>query len=352
MSDVRSMPQDVPQLTLVGTYGSPYSMKMRAVLRYRRIPFTWVIQGTDAEKTLPQPKVAIIPVIGFPDANGEVREVMVDSTPQIARLEREFADGRSLVPTDPVVAFLDRLVEDYGDEWVTKMMYHYRWYPPESIERAGKLLPRWPALRASDETLERFGRFMIDRQTGRRSLVGCTDENAPIVESAYVRLLGLLDTAFQRQDFLFGARPGSSDFGLFGQLSQLVIVERPSTDLCLEHGARVYSWVNRVDDLSWWPVEGDEGWISRDELRDSLAPLLAEIGATYAVFMEANDAAFKSGADEVICEINGRELRQAPFAYQVKCLQWMREDFAALSSDDQHAVLEVLDGSGCERLFR
>ena len=352
MTGGSSSQTDGSQLTLVGTYGSPYSMKMRAVLRYRRIPFTWVIQGTDAEKALPQPKVALIPVIGFPDASGEVTEVMVDSTPQIARLEREFAEDRSLVPTDPVVAFLDRLVEDYADEWVTKMMYHYRWYPPESIERAGKLLPRWPALRASDETLDRFGQFMIDRQTGRRALVGCTDENAPIVESAYVRLLGLLDEAFRQNDFLFGSRPGSSDFGLFGQLSQLVIVERPSTDLCLEHGARVYSWVNRVDDLSWWAVEGDDGWCGRDDLPETIAPILAEIGATYAVFMLANDAASRSGSDEVVCEIDGREFRQAPFAYQVKCLQWMREDFSALSDDDQRAVLNILTGSGCEQLFQ
>jgi glutathione S-transferase len=346
------MPEDEPRLTLIGTYGSPYSLKMRAVLRYRRIPFTWIIQGTDAERALPQPKVAIIPVIGFPDPDGEVREVMVDSTPQIARLEREFSEGRSLVPSDPVVAFLDRLVEDYADEWVTKMMYHYRWYPSESIERAGKLLPRWPALHATDDALERFGQFMIDRQTGRRALVGCTDENAPIVESAYVRLLGLLDSTFQRQDFLFGDRPGSSDFGLFGQLSQLVIVERPSTDLCIEHGARVYSWVNRVDDLSWWAVDGESGWFERDVLRDSLGPILAEIGGTYAVFMESNDAALRTGADEVVCEIDGKEFRQTPFAYQGKCLQWMREDFSSLSDADQRAVLDILAGSGCERLFQ
>ena len=56
---------------------------------------------------------------------------MIDSSPQIMRLE-ELVPGRSLVPTDPVVAFLDHLLEDYGDEWVTKQMFHYRWWYPDA----------------------------------------------------------------------------------------------------------------------------------------------------------------------------------------------------------------------------
>lgn len=338
-------------LTLVGTYGSPYSIKMRAVLRYRRIPFTWVLQNTPAEAALPRPNVAIIPVLGFPDDSGEVAEVMVDSTPQMARLESMYA-GRSLVPADPVVAFLSLLVEDYGDEWLTKAMYHYRWYPTESIDRARVLLPTWPLLHESDEKLDRVGTFFVDRQVGRRALVGSTETNAPIIESSYVRLLRLLDRHIEGQDFLFGDRPANGDFGLFGQLSQLAIIEPLSSRLCIEEGRRVYSWVNRVDDLSWWPVEGDEGWCDRDGLAlDTLVPLLAEIGSTYSPFMLANAAALAAGEPEMSCEINGMEYRQAAFPYQGKTLRWLRADHAALSAADRAAVDRILTDTGCDRLF-
>ena len=40
------------------------------------------------------------------------------------------------------------------------------------------------------------------------------------------------------------------------------------------------------------------------------------------------------------------------FPYQVKCLKWIQEEFESLSEEDRVKVLEVLDGSGCERLLK
>ena len=94
-------------LKLRGALGSPYSLKMRAVLRYRRIPFRWVPQGSAWDDLPPFP---LIPVIGFPDADGHYGDAQMDSSPLIMRLESTF-EGRSLVPADPVVAFVDYLIE-------------------------------------------------------------------------------------------------------------------------------------------------------------------------------------------------------------------------------------------------
>jgi glutathione S-transferase len=335
-------------LVLAGQYGSPYTLKMRGVLRYRRIPFTWVLRGSKWDD-LPAPPVAIIPVIVYPNDDGSHGEATVDSSPQIMRLEHEFT-GRSLVPTDPATAFIDALIEDYGDEWVTKAMYHYRWTYDDDIAKAGRLLPLSQDLQMNSDQARQSAKFITDRQIGRRELVGSTDANQPLIEGSYERLLDVLTQLFATDDFLVGDRPGRGDFGIFGQLTQLVNWDPTPTAIAAERAPKVISWVDRMDDLSWLPVEGDDGWSPLDALPAATTRLLHEIGQTYAPFMIANAEALVSGADEVVCDIEGGTYRQAPFKYQGKCLQWLREGYAALGDDDRARVDAVLAGTGCEVL--
>ncbi len=62
---------------------------------------------------LPNPKVQLLPTFFLPGSTGEL-EAVVDSSPLIRRLEADHA-GRSVIPTDPIIAFLDELIEDYAD---------------------------------------------------------------------------------------------------------------------------------------------------------------------------------------------------------------------------------------------
>ena len=118
-------------LTLNGAPGSPYTRKMVSLLRYRRIPHAWVQAGSRGARELPRPRVELLPQLVYPGA----QEALTDSSPLIRRLEREHAQ-RSVIPDDPALAFLDALLEDYADEWVTKMMFHYRWAYAADIAQA------------------------------------------------------------------------------------------------------------------------------------------------------------------------------------------------------------------------
>jgi glutathione S-transferase len=339
-------------MTLVGAYGSPYSIKMRAVLRYRRIPYRWVVRNSSQDRGFPDPPVPIIPVLVFHDDVGGYTESMVDSSPQIMRLETEYAQ-RSLLPTDPVVWFLDHLIEDYGDEWLTKVMYHYRWHHlyGDAIAKASNMLPLMSDNQMDVEKHRAMSEFIAERQMGRTPLVGSTDANRDVIEESFVRLLALLEDHFRQFQFLLGARPSRGDFGLFGQFSQLFFWEPDSALLAAQRSPRSVIWAYQIDDLSSLEIDDTQSWFTRDSLPESLSKLLHEIGGTYAPFLLANERALLEGEAELSCVIQGQEYKQSPFPYQLKCLNWIREAFETLQQEEQKAVVQILEGTGCELLL-
>jgi len=343
-------PTPAPQrpLTFRGAPGSPYTRKMLALLRYRRIPYRFLIGRHDADDGWPKPKVALLPTFYLPDARGEL-EAVVDSTPLIRRIERDFA-GRHVVPDDPVVRFIDELVEDYADEWLTKAMFHYRWHYAADIERAGEILPRWTGVTAPEEHMQKSKRFIQRRQIERLYVVGSNATTAPVIEASYRRFLGVFARLLERQPFLLGARPGAADFAAYGQLTQLAHFDPTPTALTLEVAPRVFAWVDVVDDLSGLETDAIV-WTPRAEIRERLGELLTEIGGTYAPFMVANAAALARGAAEVTLSIDGKPWTQQPFPYQGKCVEWLRASYAALSANDRRAVDAIVADTGCEGLL-
>jgi len=337
------------RLTIAGAPGSPYSRKLRAVLRYRRIPHVWVQHGSADARHLPQPRVALLPQLVGPTGPGGALEARIDSTPLIRALEREHR-GRSVRPPDPVVALLDALLEDYADEWLTKAMFHYRWVYPADIRKASAILPRWRRTDQPEAESRALGELFAKRQIDRLWVVGSNDTTRPLIEDSYRRLLQRLDAQLERSRFVLGARPGASDFALYGQLTQLAQFDPTPAALALELAPRVVAWVDVVDDLSGLEPT-DDGWLRRDALPDTFRALLAEAGRVYAPFLRANADALARSRERVECEIDGRAWVSKPFAYQGKCLEWLREERAGLSPDDRRAADAILAGSGLEALF-
>ena len=326
-------------LRIVGVPASPYSRKMRAVLRYKRIPYSWVLHGSPESRDLPQARVPLLPQLIFPKPDGS-DEAVIDSTPLIRRLDATHP-ARAVIPPDPAIAFLDALLEDYADEWLTKAMFHYRWAYPPDIARASALLPRWARTDVAEEQAVAAGQAFGRRQIGRLAVVGSNETTTPVIEDSYRRLLGLLDRRLAESRFVMGERPGASDFALFGQLTQLVGFDPTPAAIALETAPRVVAWVDVMEDLSGLEPADDQ-WMSRERVPDTFRDLLAEVGAIYMPFLVANAAALAAGADRVECVINGRPWTQQPFPYQAKCLESLRDSYRRLDTDDHRAVDAVL----------
>ena len=94
---------------LIGSTASPYAIKLRALLRYRRIPFDWVIMTKTLRKQTEHLRPNLIPVLQYPDGSfrGETSTLAYD-------LEARHSD-RSVILEDKAIAFVCDLLEDFAE---------------------------------------------------------------------------------------------------------------------------------------------------------------------------------------------------------------------------------------------
>ncbi|MBT4641591.1 MAG: glutathione S-transferase [Deltaproteobacteria bacterium] len=324
--------------TIYGHIGSPYSMKMRAVMRYRRIPHVWKDGAVGMEHAKKQVKAPVIPVFKYPDGSFHN-----DSTPLIYDLEERHVNGRSIVPEREADAFLAFLIEDLADELLSKAMYHYRWFD----ERYVKQISEWIAFDmfegSGKKNIEAFAEAFRERQMGRLSFVGSSEHNRPMLEHISNLFLDTLESHVSERWFMFGTRPSMAEFGLFGQLSQyhndLAIIEHAR-----QRAPYTFRWVLHTHDLSGFVGE----WRPDTEpLPEVIEKLLQIAGKFYFPFLLANAKAFEAGEKEFSFEAGGMPYTQGVFKFQVKCLAALRQSYADLSESAQNELNEILQKTGC-----
>jgi glutathione S-transferase len=323
--------------TIFGGLGSPYSMKMRAVLRHRRLPYVWRQMEMGDDSIFKNVKARVIPVIRYPDGTWHN-----DSTPMIFELEQRHRD-RSIVPVDPGQAFLAYLLEDFADEWGTKLMFHYRWFR----ERDQKTMSEWLAFDRlkgkGRETILNAAAMFRARQVGRMALVGCTPENAPIIEESGRSILALFEAHVTEETYLFGTRPSLADFGWYAQLSQLAVDPTPQ-EMMRADFPFTFRWIANLDDASG--VDGE--WRGVDARQPpAIKGLLGLAGDIYFPFLAANEAAVWRGEPTFSLPLPGGIYSQGAFKYQVRCLAELRAAYARLDAGAKAAIAPLLAETNC-----
>ncbi|TKW74610.1 MAG: glutathione S-transferase, partial [Bradyrhizobium icense] len=228
-------------------------------------------------------------------------------------------------------------------EWITKCMFHYRWYyAPDRIFGTHWVTSDRAPGKITAKTAEAAKAFH-DRQVGRMALVGCTETTKPVIEQSYARVLAALEAAVPTQEYLFGTRPSLADFGLFGQL-QILATDPTSAAIMRRDAPHLHTWLMRLDDASgvegeWLPGGADPG--------RAVVDLLRLAGETYLPFLHANAEAIEEGRDTLRVRLLGHDFAQAPFKYQAKCYRALRSAYAALEPGTRARVQPVLSQTGC-----
>ncbi len=330
----------MPQPYLVyGAEMSPYSVKVRSYFRFKGIPHRWLPRNADTMADYQKhAKLPIVPLVVTPEEQG-----VQDSTPIIERLEASFPEP-SIHPEDPALRFVSELLEEFGDEWGNKWMFHYRWARPVDQEACAGRIARSANPGADASQHAAMAAQVRERMVGRVWFVGSNEQTAPQIEASFGEALEILEAHLSARPYLMGARPCFGDFGLWGQVYEAWT--DPTAGALVEgRFPAVLEWSQR---MLFPRVEGDfERW---ESLSATLMPLLEkQVGSLFLPWTLANARAIEQGQEEFSVELAGQTWSQKPQKYHAKSLRALQGKYAKLA--DPGPVERILESAGCLEPF-
>jgi glutathione S-transferase len=319
---------------IFGSEMSPYSVKVRSYARYKGIPHEWIPRTTASEEAYRKyARLPIVPTVATPQDEG-----LQDSTPIMETLDARFPEP-SIHPADPALAFLSALIEEFGDEWGNKLMFHHRWFAQVDQLASAQTLARLAQPQGDEAEVAQWAAMILQRMSTRGHFVGSSPANAPLITGYYFELLDLLEAHLRTRKYLFGGRPAFADFGLGGQLYECSVDPTCGAGM-RARGPAVLDWCHRMME----PRE-DGPFETWESLAPTLKPLLAYIGRYFLPWTAANAGALEAGEAEFTVDLPGGAYTQPPQKYHARSLGVLRARYAALA--DNAALKAILDEAGC-----
>ncbi len=292
---------------------SPYSDKIRAFLRYKKLDVTEHIENAETRFTVLQARTGktMVPVVITPDD-----QAMNDSTAIAAHVEKAHPEP----PTrwkDPETDTLAMLLEDYADEWLVRIMLSSRWYHPADAAQNAAIIASGMTHGVPTLEFQRAARDFPPSIISTLPKMGATTENAEQWYAMLPRILAALDAALARSLFLTGAAPHQADFAFYGQINQ-IRRDPAGSEWIAAAPERVLAWLDRLTEA--FTGKSSPAPSALDDL-SSLAPLTEEMASTYIRMQVANALAVEAGASEVRVTLGGGlEFATSPAKYSAKLL--------------------------------
>lgn len=299
--------------TLYTMQNSPYSDKIRAFLRYKKLPVTEYIENAETRFSVLQARTGktMVPVVLTP-----ADDAMNDSTAIAAHVERVQPDPPTRW-TDPETDTVAMLLEDYADEWLVRIMLSSRWYHPADAAQNAAIIACGMSHGVPGIDFQRAAREFPPGIISTLPKMGATPANAEGWYAMLPRILDAYDRALSRSLFLTGSAPHQADFAFYGQLNQ---IRRDPTGSGWISAApeNVRQWLERMEFAFTGKLEAAP--VALDSL-DSLDELVEEMASTYLRMQVANALAVEAGEAEVVATLReGFEFRTAPAKYNAKLL--------------------------------
>lgn len=279
------------------------------------------------------------------------------------------ADAEPLVPKEPLLAFVCKLIEEALDEVGLYLVHHHRWVVSRGDNDAGERLARefrslLPGF-AQPLVAEGFSRRQTRRLPYLFSVAPDNKRWSPgrwpdpptrggfpathrRLEQSWDELVDAAERLLSQQPYLLGERFTLADAALYGQLG--MNLSDPSSEQRLrERAPRLRAWLGAI--------AAGRHVGSRGELRlhPDLAPLLAWVQRDFIPLMRANaaaaasshgprnEAAFNRSRDLFEFEWRGAPARTVVKRFQLRTWSELCAQARALSAQER-AALPVLSG--------
>lgn len=326
-------------IKLHGLRISYYTGKMEGYLRYKEIPFDFVVLNPERMRLLKQKTgAAQMPAVELPDGR-----FMTDTTPMIVWFEERYPD-QPVIPRDPLLKFVSHLLEDYAEEWLWRPAMHYRWsYKPDRMHLSRKIVDELLVDSPTPGFLKRA--FIRRRQHVEYVKRDGVDKNTwDHVESIYLNTLERLEAIFASRPYLLGSRPTLGDFGFFASMFRHFSQDPTASDIMRCRAPGVYAWQARLWNARASSTQGQE----LSELPDDLDSMLVDIGDAYLPYLNANALAWRSGLERFDPVIQGIQYRSVPVSqYRVWCLEQLQLRAREVPEEQQEQLKRMLESRGC-----
>ncbi len=333
-------------ITVYGLRISYFTGKLESYLRYKEIPYKFSeLTLAEFEKLLPEKTGAMqMPAVELEDGRW-----MTDSTPIIDWFEGQHPEN-SVLPSNPVQAFVCKLIEDYADEWQWRPAMHFRWSYPES----SRVLSRELAETMGRET--KAPTWLLRRRIEKRQHTnfvvndGVNDVTWDHVEQSYYRLLGFVREVVKTRPFIFGELPTLADISLMGPLFRHYAMDPKPAVIMREDWPDVMEWVYRV----WNARASKMNGVLIDGIPPDVAHFLTEIAQTHLEALCANAKARMGGLKKHDPVIQGVQYRNVPTSlYRMWCLEELQLHRASLEAKSLSQLDSLLKTQGAlEPLLR
>lgn len=385
----------VARFVVWGSELSPYTLKLRALLAAAAIPYRdlpaeggrlenlrciRLIERGKRRRTIerwpaldPLDEYPLVPFLIIDE-----RRVLYDSSALAAWIDRAQAPPRGpLVPADPALGFVARLIDEAFDELGLYLVHHARWVTSARTNDAGVRLAREFARVLPPGLQPAFARRFARRQVRRLpylfsvapsgfTVAGLPADLTPPARAGFPPTHALLDElrgavldgvegVLARQPFLLGPRFTVADASVYGQLG-MNLKDPTAAEEMRRRAPITYRWLCAVRD------GGHAAGAGPLALADALRPLLELIDHTFVPLMAQNEAAYEAARAAGETRFNepafdrgrtlydgvllGRPFRAGVKTFQVRVWRDLRAAWTALDAEARDRVRQVLPGDG------